>query len=60
MSKEKADVLSGLGAEIIRTDTSLAFDHPESHIMLALKRVAENKNCILADQYNNASNPLAH
>jgi len=60
MSKEKQDVLKGLGAEIIRTDTSLAFDHPESHISLALKRCAENSNCILADQYNNASNPLAH
>jgi len=60
MSKEKQDVLKGLGAEIIRTDTSLAFDHPESHISLALKRCIENKNCILADQYNNPSNPLAH
>lgn len=36
MSTEKANVLKGLGAEIIRTPTEAAFDAPESHISIAL------------------------
>ena len=32
MSTEKANVLKGLGAHIIRTPTEAAFDAPESHI----------------------------
>jgi cystathionine beta-synthase len=37
MSKEKVDVLKGLGAEIIRTPTEAAWDAPESHIGVARK-----------------------
>jgi cystathionine beta-synthase len=32
MSAEKANVLSGLGAKIIRTPNEASFDSPESHI----------------------------
>ena len=35
MSMEKVRVLKGLGAEIIRTRTSAAFDDPDSHISIA-------------------------
>jgi cystathionine beta-synthase len=36
MSQEKADVLAGLGAEIIRTPTELPFDHQKCHVGIAL------------------------
>lgn len=35
MSSEKANVLKGLGATIIRTPTEAAFDHPDSHLSIA-------------------------
>ena len=35
MSMEKANVLKGLGATIIRTPTECSFDHPESHLSIA-------------------------
>lgn len=34
MSAEKANVLKGLGAHIIRTPTEAAFDAPDSHISI--------------------------
>ena len=37
MSQEKVDVLRALGAEIVRTPSTAAFDSPESHIGVALK-----------------------
>ena len=36
MSQEKQDVLSALGASIVRTPTEYAFDHLDSHIGIAL------------------------
>lgn len=59
MSAEKANVLSGLGAHIIRTPTEAAFDAPESHLSIANKMHDEGK-AILLDQYKNPGNPLAH
>ena len=44
MSKEKADVLRALGAEIIRTPTEAASDAPESHISVARRLNAEIPN----------------
>eukprot|EP00811_Abedinium_folium_P029945 NODE_4753_length_1851_cov_21.885731.p1 GENE.NODE_4753_length_1851_cov_21.885731~~NODE_4753_length_1851_cov_21.885731.p1 ORF type:complete len:529 (-),score=176.20 NODE_4753_length_1851_cov_21.885731:161-1747(-) len=60
MSKEKVDVLKGLGAEIIRTPTEAAFDSPESHIGVALRLNQEIPNSHILDQYVNPANPLAH
>ena len=60
MSKEKADVLRALGAEIIRTPTEAASDAPESHISVARRLNAEIPNSHILDQYTNPSNPLAH
>lgn len=65
MSKEKNDVLKGLGATIIRTPTSAAFDAPNSHISEA-QRIKERLNaekpgCAhILDQYTNPYNPIAH
>ncbi|CAF0862533.1 unnamed protein product [Adineta steineri] len=60
MSKEKVDVLRALGAEIIRTPTSAAFDSPESHIGVAHRLKMEIPNSHILDQYRNPYNPIAH
>ncbi len=54
------DVLRALGAEIVRTPTSAAFDLPESHIGVAVRLNNEIPNSHILDQYSNPSNPLAH
>lgn len=54
------DVLRALGAEIVRTPTSAAFDSPESHVGAAWRLKNEIPNSHILDQYRNASNPLAH
>lgn len=60
MSREKQVVLEALGAEIIRTPTEAAWDHPDSHIGVArrLKEVIPNSHIL--DQYANPDNPRAH
>ncbi|XP_032423217.1 cystathionine beta-synthase b [Xiphophorus hellerii] len=60
MSMEKVDVLKALGAEIVRTPSSAAFDSPESHIRTAWRLKSQIPNSHILDQYRNASNPLAH
>jgi cystathionine beta-synthase len=60
MSQEKVDVLSALGAHIIRTPTEAAWDAPESHIGVAKKIQSETPNSHILDQYSNPSNPMAH
>jgi len=60
MSLEKVRVLKGLGAEIIRTRTSAAFDDPDSHISIAQKLEREIPGAWIPDQYKNKNNPDAH
>jgi len=61
MSKEKVDVLKGLGAEIIRTPTEAAYDAPDSHISVARRlRQEMGAGAHILDQYSNPSNPKAH
>ena len=60
MSNEKQVVLEALGAEIIRTPTEVAFDHPESHISVAKRLQSELPRAHILDQYSNAMNPRAH
>lgn len=60
MSGEKADTLTGLGAEIVRTPTAAPFDTAESHIGQSLKLQKELPNAHVLDQYSNPSNPCAH
>ena len=50
MSVEKVDILRALGAEIVRTPTSAAFDSPESHISVAQKLNKQIPNSIILDQ----------
>lgn len=56
----QVDVLRALGAEIVRTPTSAAFDSPESHIRTAWRLKHQIPNSQVLDQYRNAGNPLAH
>ncbi|KAM6978405.1 cystathionine beta-synthase b [Tautogolabrus adspersus] len=60
MSMEKVNVLRALGAEVVRTPNSAAFDSPESHVSVAWRLKNEIPNSHILDQYRNASNPLAH
>ena len=41
MSNEKVATLRGLGAEIVRTPTSAAWDSPESHVSVAQRLLQE-------------------
>ncbi|KAL5271025.1 hypothetical protein ACHWQZ_G001620 [Mnemiopsis leidyi] len=60
MSNEKVSVLRALGAEIVRTPTSAAFDSQESHIAVSQKLLDEIPNSVILDQYRNEYNPIAH
>ncbi|KAF8281078.1 hypothetical protein TcBrA4_0089260 [Trypanosoma cruzi] len=59
MSHEKEVTLQALGAEVIRTETALPWDHPDSLIGMA-RRLEKEKGYVLLDQYRNPSNPKAH
>lgn len=50
MSNEKVDALRALGAEIVRTPTSAAFDSPDSLIAVAQRLNREIPNSIILDQ----------
>ena len=60
MSQEKSDVLSALGANIIRTPTEAGFSDSNSYVGVAEKLERDNPNIIMAGQYFTPSNPLAH
>ena len=60
MSQEKEDVLTALGAKVIRTRTEAAFDDPDSLIGVAKKLNKEIPNSHILDQYGNMDNPNAH
>lgn len=60
MSMEKVRVLKALGAEIVRTRTSAAFDDDDSHISIARKLEKEIPGAWIPDQYINCNNPDAH
>ena len=60
MSKEKENALKGLGATVIRTPTSAAYNEPDSLIGVARRMLDEIPNAHILDQYRNPGNPLAH
>lgn len=59
MSHEKEATLNALGARVIRTETSLPYDHPDSLIGVA-RRMEKEEGYVLLDQYYNPSNWEAH
>lgn len=50
MSNEKASILKALGAEVVRTPTGVAFDSPDSLLMVAHKLNKQIPNSIVLDQ----------
>lgn len=60
MSREKENVLRGLGAEIVRTPTEAKYNDSDSHISKAIQLCKEIPNSIILNQYRACGNPLAH
>jgi len=60
MSEEKIRFLRAFGARVVITSTSVAPEDPRSYYNVARRIVQETPNSILANQYHNPANPLAH
>jgi cystathionine beta-synthase len=59
MSREKIDLLKAYGAEVIVCPTAVEPEDPRSYYSVA-RRIAEERNAYLPDQYSNPANPEAH
>lgn len=59
MSREKIDILRAMGAEVHVCPTDVSAEDERSYYSVA-KRIAEERNAWLPDQYNNLSNREAH
>jgi cystathionine beta-synthase len=59
-SIEKIQVLRAFGARVIVTPTNVEPEDPQSYYSVARRVVEETPGAILANQYHNPSNPLAH
>jgi cystathionine beta-synthase len=57
---EKLRQLVALGVEVIKADTSLSPDAPNSYNKLAPKLAKETKHCYFPDQHNNRENNETH
>lgn len=59
-SKEKADILKAVGAEVIVCPTNVLPDDPSSYYSVAKKLAKEVPNSYHMNQYDNLANRLAH
>ena len=59
-SKEKFDVLRGVGAEVVVCPTDVAPDDPRSYYSTSKQIAEETPNSWYVNQYDNPSNALAH
>ena len=59
-SKEKADILKAVGAEVIVCPTNVAPDDPKSYYSVAKRLSKEIPNSFHFNQYDNLSNRAAH
>ncbi len=59
MSREKIDLLKAYGAEVFVCPTAVEPEDPRSYYSVA-RRIAEERNGFLPDQYSNPANPEAH
>ncbi len=59
-SKEKADVMKALGAEVIVCPTNVEPDDPQSYYSVAARLAKEIPNSYHMNQYDNLANRLAH
>lgn len=60
MSMEKQLVLEALGAQIVRTESNVPHDHPDSLFGVSKKLASETPNSHILDQYKNVNNWEAH
>ena len=59
-SREKVDVLRGLGAEVLVCPTNVEPDDPRSYYSVARRLADEIPNSVYLNQYDNPSNPTIH
>ena len=59
-SKEKLDMLSALGVDVVKADTSLPPEHPDSYNNITPRLARETPDCYFPDQHNNRENNEAH
>jgi cystathionine beta-synthase len=59
-SKEKADILKAVGAEVIVCPTNVAPEDPKSYYSVAKRLAQEVPNSYHMNQYDNLANRLAH
>jgi cystathionine beta-synthase len=59
-SREKVDVLRGLGAEVLVCPTNVEPDDPRSYYSVARRLAEEIPNSVYLNQYDNPSNPKIH
>ncbi len=59
-SKEKADILKAVGAEVIVCPTNVEPDDPHSYYSVAKRLAKEIPNSFHCNQYDNLANRLAH
>lgn len=59
-SKEKADILKALGAEVIVCPTDVSSDDPKSYYSVAERLSKDIENSFWCNQYDNLSNREAH
>jgi len=59
-SKEKLDTLAALGVDLVKADTTLPPEHPDSYNNLAPRIARETPGCYFPDQHNNRENNEAH
>ncbi len=59
-SKEKADVMKALGAEVIVCPTNVEPEDPQSYYSVAARLAKEIPNSFHMNQYDNLANRLAH
>lgn len=59
-SKEKADILKAVGAEVIVCPTNVLPEDPRSYYSVAKRIASETPNSFHCNQYDNLANRLAH
>jgi len=59
-SREKLDMLAALGVDVVKVDTSLAPEDPDSYNNLTPRLARELPDCYFPDQHNNRENNEAH
>lgn len=60
ISKEKLEQLLALGVEVVKADTSLPPESPDSYNNITPRLAKEMKHCYFPDQHNNRENNEAH